>query len=165
MYRYHDHMTLQQIADIYSRSQERIRQHEHKALRKLRQPSRWNYIKLGVAGYWQYRKKSYYDLGYKAGYNDGYENGRKDERNGRQEAYKANPLLNLTIETLGLSTRAFQCLRRMNCDRIGDVTEKEADDIWRTRNMGKITANEIAEALRKHNIIGTAWDQFLLPKP
>lgn len=165
MYRYQEHMTLKQIGDIYSRSVERIRQHEHKALRKLRQPSRWNYIKLGVAGYWQHRKKVYYDMGYKNGYNDGYDTGRMDERNGKVEAYKSNPLLNLTIENLGLSTRAFQCLRRMNCDRIGDVVIKEPDDIWRTRNMGKITADEIARTLRKHDITGTAWDQFLLPEP
>lgn len=104
-------------------------------------------------------------MGYTNGYNDGYATGRYDERTGQEEAYKNNPILGLTIENLGLSTRAFQCLRKLNCDRIGDVTRVEADDIWRTRNMGKITANEIAEALRKHDIIGTAWDQFLLPKP
>ena len=164
MYRYHDHMTLPKIAEIYSRSVERIRQHEHKALRKLRMPARWNYIKYGVAGYWQYRKKIYYDMGYTNGYNDGYTTGRMDERNGKEEAYKNNPILGLTIENLGLSTRAFQCLRKLNCDRIGDVALKEADDIWRTRNMGKITADEIARALRKHDITGTAWDQFILPK-
>lgn len=165
MYRYQEHKTLHQIADIYSRSLERIRQIEHKALRKLRMPSRWNYIKLGVAGYWQYRKKTYYDMGYTNGYNDGYATGRFDERSGKEEAYKNNPILSLTIENLGLSTRAFQCLRKLNCDRIGDVTRVEADDIWRTRNMGRITADEIARTLRKHDISGTAWDQFLLPKP
>ena len=63
-----------------------------------------------------------------------------------------------------LSTRAFQCLRRMKCSRIGDVAAQTADNILKTRNMGKVTMDEIARALQKLNIVGTEWDQFILPK-
>lgn len=162
MYRYSSRLTLRAIGEIYDLSVERMRQIENKALRKLRVPSRWNYIKLGIAGYWQHRKKLYYDQGYRHGYMAGYEMGVKDQKEGREEAYKNNPVLNLTIEHLNLSTRAFQCLRRMGCHKIGDVTEKDADDIMRTRNMGKKSMDEIARALRKRNITGTVWDQFIL---
>lgn len=164
MFRYADCLSLPEIGGHFDRSPERIRQIEQKALRKLRMPSRWNYIKLGVAGYWQFRKKSYYDQGYTHGYKAGYEMGRKDERTGREQAYEDNPDMNLTIENLNLSTRAYQCLRKLVCHKIGDVAQKEADDIWRTRNMGKKTADEIAQALRNHGIYNTDWDQFILPK-
>lgn len=164
MYRYNSKLTLRAIGEIYSLSVERMRQIENKALRKLRTPSRWNYIKLGVAGYWQQRKKQYYDQGYRIGYLDGYENGVKDEKEGRNRAYKDNPILDLIIENLELSTRAFQCLRRMGCNRIGDVVAKDAESILKTRNMGKKSMDEIARALHKRNIIGTAWDQFILPE-
>lgn len=90
--------------------------------------------------------------------------GRKDERTGREQAYEDNPDMNLTIENLNLSTWAYQCLRKLGCHKIGDVAQKEADDIWRTRNMGKKTADEIAQALRNHGIYNTDWDQFILPK-
>lgn len=162
MYRYNSKMTLRAIGEIYGLSVERMRQIENKALRKLRTPSRWNYIKLGVAGYWQQRKKQYYDQGYRTGYLDGYENGVKDEKEGRKRAYEDNPVLDLIIENLELSTRAFQCLRRMGCHRIGDVAAKDAESILKTRNMGKKSMDEIARALHKRNIVGTAWDQFIL---
>lgn len=164
MYRYNSKLTLRAIGEIYGLSVERMRQVENKALRKLRTPSRWNYIKLGVAGYWQQRKKQYYDQGYRMGYLDGYKNGIKDEKEGRDRNYQNNPVLNLIIENLELSTRAFQCLRRMGCNRIGDVIDKDTDTILRTRNMGKRSMDEIARALHKQNIIGTVWDQFILPE-
>jgi len=164
MYRYNSKLTLRAIGDIYGLSVERMRQVENKALRKLRTPSRWNYIQLGVAGYWQQRKKQYFDQGYRTGYLDGYRTGVKDEKENKTSAYTNNPSLDLLIENLELSTRAFQCLRRMQCSRIGDVAEQSADNILKTRNMGKITMDEIARALHKLNITGTEWDQFVLPK-
>lgn len=164
MLRYADCQSLLEIGGHFDRSPERIRQIEQKALRKLRMPSRWNYIKLGVAGYWQYRKKAYYEQGYTHGYKAGYEMGRTDERIGREQSYADNPDMDLTIENLNLSTRAYQCLRKLGCHRIGDVAQKEADDIWRTRNMGKKTADEIARSLRDHGIHNTDWDQFILAK-
>lgn len=163
MYRYNSKYTLKAIGDIYGLSVERMRQVENKALRKLRTPSRWDYIKLGIVGYWQHKKKHYFDQGYRTGYLDGYRTGVEDEKANRTNSYKNRPELNLTIENLELSTRAFQCLRRMQCDRIGDVAEQTAEDITRTRNMGKVTMDEIARALNRLNITGTAWDQFILP--
>ena len=141
-----------------------MRQVENKALRKLRSPSRWNYIKLGIVGYWQRRKKEYYEQGYCTGYAEGYQKGIADEKEGREQAYKNNPALNLIIENLHLSTRALGCLRRLGCVNIGDVVDKDADRIIRVRGMGKGTLNEIARALRQMNITGTVWDQFLLPE-
>lgn len=164
MYRYNSKLTLRAIGEIYGLSVERMRQVENKALRKLRTPSRWNYIQLGVAGYWQQRKKQYFDQGYRTGYLDGYRTGVKDEKENRTSSYKNNPSLDLIIENMELSTRAFQCLRRMKCSRIGDVAAQTADNILKTRNMGKVTMDEIARALQKLNIVGTEWDQFILPK-
>lgn len=162
MYRYNSGLTLSAIGEIYNLSADAVKQIESKAFRKLRTPSRWNYIKLGVAGYWQQRKRQYYEQGYRMGYLDGYRIGCKDEKEGRTQKHKDNPVLDLIIENLEISNRAFQCLRRMGCSRIGDVVTKDYDSIVRTRNMGRKTMDEIARALQKKDLRHTAWDQFII---
>lgn len=162
MYRYNSKMSPAAIGEIYNLSADAVRQVEYKAIRKLRTPSRWNYIKLGIVGYWQQRKRQYYEQGYRTGYLDGYRTGCKDEKEGRTQQHKDNPVLDLIIENLGVSNRAFQCLRHMGCSRIGDVVTKDYDTIIRTRNMGRKTMDEIARALHKQNLINTAWDQFII---
>lgn len=164
MYRYNSKLTLGAIAEIYGVSVKQMRQIEGKALRKLRSPSRWNYIRLGIVGYWQRRKKEYYEQGYCIGYAEGYQKGFTDGKEGREQAFKSNPALSLIIENLHLSTRAMGCLQRLGCVNIGDVVDKDKERIIRVRGMGKATLNEIAQALCQKNITGTVWDQFLLPE-
>ena len=49
--RYQEQQTLQEISVRMERSEEDICTLEKEALRKLCLPSRWNYIRFGIAGY------------------------------------------------------------------------------------------------------------------
>lgn len=160
--RFRDHRSRSEIGLDFGISPERIRQIENKTIRKLREPSRWNYIKLGVAGYMQKRTKDFYSQGYNAGYKSGYETGVHDEQNGVKLAYQDSKLLNLTIENMNLSIRSFNCLKRVNCERIGDVARLRDEEISTMRNLGKKSADEIARKLNELGIQYTEWDKYIL---
>ena len=53
--------SISDIASQFSVTEECIRQIERKALFKLREPSRWNYILFGVAGYCKDRATTEYN--------------------------------------------------------------------------------------------------------
>ena len=93
-----------------------------------------------------------YILGYRAGYQDGIMGKEK-------EVVKTPPD---PIEILELSTRAYNCLYHAGLRHISDVAALQEQKIIQMRNLGKVTANEIALALHKHGIYGTEWDLFLL---
>lgn len=71
---------------------------------------------------------------------------------------KGKPISNTTetkngeekyIETLGLSTRAYNCLKRAGYNTLEDISELNAHDIFRLRNAGVKTAMEIMSAITK----------------
>ncbi len=88
--------------------------------------------------------------GYRAGYLDGRASLRADE-----------DVLSLPLEAMDISSRAQNCLRSYQCQRIGDVAKVPIEAIWRMRNLGKKSADEIVRALHRCHIFGTAWDAFL----
>ena len=93
-----------------------------------------------------------YILGYRAGYEDAMEGKEK-------ESIQIPPE---PIETLPLSTRAYHCLHFAGLRYISEVAALPEQKIMQMKNLGKITANEIALALHKHGIYGSEWDLFLL---
>ena len=63
--------------------------------------------------------------------------------------YMSRKLMNSDIESLELSVRAYNCLKRMKYSTIGDLVndiEKE-ENLLRIRNLGKNSAKEIMEKL------------------
>ena len=93
-----------------------------------------------------------YLLGYRAGYQDGL-----DQKIRGAETIPADP-----IEILSLSTRACNCLRFAGLRYVSEVAALPAEKIYKMRNLGEVTANEIALALHKYGICGTDWELFLL---
>ena len=93
-----------------------------------------------------------YLLGYCNGYNDGI---RGREREGM-------PPPSEPIETLEISPRAYNCLHCAGFRYLSEVAALPECEIRKMRNLGKITANEIALALHKSGITGTDWELFLL---
>jgi len=150
------------IACCFSLTEERIRQIERKALCKLRDPSRWNYILFGVAGYCKNRAVAEYNKGYSKGYADGYRHGKTDAENNVAFSYGPEDLLAQPIQYLNLSTRSQQCMFALHCETIGDLVRLTEEQIMRTRNLGKKSADEIARKLKAAGARGSAWDQFLL---
>lgn len=143
---------------------ERVRQIEHKAITKLRYPARWNYIKLGIDGYMSHRVQETKRKGYHEGYNAGYQNGVYDTRKGVVLTSQDNEHFHLPIECLAISTRACSCLMMANLETIGDVARVSKERIHTMRNLGKVTADEIARALKAIGINNTDWEPYILTK-
>ncbi len=89
--------------------------------------------------------------GYRAGFLDG-----------RSALHTDADVLSLPLEAMEISVRAQNCLQSCQCRRIGDVAKVPIETIWRMRNLGKKSADEIARALNRNRIFGTAWDAYLL---
>lgn len=159
---YEESLSLVDIGEQMGLSNERVRQIKVKALRKLREPCRWNYIFHGIAGYCKARATAEYNKGYSKGYTDGYRHGRFDQENNIKHSYGPDDLLAQPVEYLNLSTRAQQCLFLHGCETVGDVVRLTEDVIRATRNLGRKSADEIARKLKATGIQGSAWDQFLL---
>lgn len=93
-----------------------------------------------------------YMLGYRAGYQDA-ASGKKDDT----KEMHSDP-----IEALPLSTRAYNCLHFAGPQYVSEVAALPQQRIEQMKNLGKITANEVALVLRKHGIYGTDWELFLI---
>ena len=159
--RYQEKQTRSVIADEYGITQERVRQIEVKACRKLQRMPNWNYIAYGVGGYLRKIAAGEYNKGFTEGYRSGYEDGQKDAALGGQREYASAEILNQPIESLNLSVRARNCLIAAKCKRVGDVVRLSAEEIATMRQLGKISANEIAQAIKRHGIQHTAWEKYL----
>ena len=114
-----------------------------------------------MAGYLRKVAAGEYSKGFTAGYRAGYQDGQKDAALGVQRAYGSDEVLNQPIESLNLSVRAYNCLVAANCKRIGDVVRLSAEEISTMRQLGKVSANEIAQAIKRHGIEHTAWEKYL----
>lgn len=148
--------SLADAAAQLSLSQEEARACGGKLLQKLRIPSRWNYIRYGVAGYLKKEQASQYNKGYLAGFEDGYQDGR------RGADRKQDGALGLPIEALNLSTGAYNCLNRMGYVYIGEVAALSEYSIRVMHGLGRKYADEVARALQDKGIGRTAWYQFLI---
>lgn len=160
--RYEEGKSRSEIAHDYEITAERVRQIENKACRKLQRIPNWNYIEFGITGYLRKVALREYDKGYSTGYQAGYQDGATDATNGSHKPTAPDEILNLPIEHLGLSTRAHNCMVAAYCKRIGDVARLTDEQIATMKRLGKISANEIAQALQAQGIKRTAWDSYLL---
>ena len=160
--RFEERKPRSEIGEFFGIGQERVRQIENKTLRSLRAPMRWNYMKLGIDGYMRWVKKRAYGEGYKTGYDQGYKDGYADGQNGVEQPSISEELLNHPIDSLGLSVRAYNCLLRAGCERVGDAVRLSVDQIQRMRNLGPKSANEIACAIRDLGIPNTRWSTYIL---
>lgn len=160
--RYRDGLMRTEIAQSYGIIPERVRQIENKACGKLRPLAKWNYIAYGVAGNMKRVATSEYNRGYSVGYSEGYSDGKVDGAAGITKSYASDEVLNRPVESLNLSTRARSCLRLAQCKRIGDVVRLTDETISTMRQLGKVSANEIALAIKALHIEHSAWDRYLL---
>lgn len=160
--RYEEQRLRNEIAEDFNISPERVRQIESKACKKLQRLPNWSYIQYGVAGYLRKVVSSEYNRGYSVGYGLGYTDGVKDGRTGVSQSFGPDEVMNKPIEALDLPTRAHSCLVSLECKRIADVVRIPGAKIATTPHLGKISANDIAKALKRAGVGITAWDEYLL---
>lgn len=56
-------------------------------------------------------------------------------------------ILEMTIEELDLSVRAFNCLKRAGVDTVGDLVNKSSEEMMKVRNLGKKSHEEVISKL------------------
>lgn len=147
--KYHSGMSL-------STDQQKI---ERKALEKLRFPSRWDYIRYGVAGCVKKKVEEAKRKGYIQGYHEGYAAGTK-LHGAVQEEPVALGIMDLPLETMSLSPRVRNALYGNGCRIIRDVAAQNITAIRRIRNLGEKGIAEVLCALHSYGLMHTEWELF-----
>ena len=147
--------TLEEIGNELGVSRERIRQIEFKAIRKLKSPQAINIIFLNdiqneIDKKVLEKEKLLLDI--------------TEEVDDLKELFetllnlggyqvklqkKETKVLDQPVEVLGLSIRAYNCLRRSHIDTIRELTNKTELDLMRVRNMGRKSLLEIKTKLEE----------------
>ena len=60
-----------------------------------------------------------------------------------KEENQKEKTLEMTIEELELSVRAFNCLKRAGINTVGELTERSEEDMMKVRNLGKKSLDEV----------------------
>ena len=60
----------------------------------------------------------------------------------REEVVKEK-VLEMTIEELDMSVRAFNCLKRAGINTVEDLTNRTEEDMIKVRNLGKKSLEEV----------------------
>ena len=103
-------------------------------------------------------EKEAYHRGFLQGYAVGYE----DAMAGREQvSFSSDEAAKIPVEMMGLSNRAYNCLHRCGCCCVADVAGLSETQIFQMRNLGKVTAREIAGVLEDLGIHGTHWEPYL----
>ena len=55
--------------------------------------------------------------------------------------------MEMTIEELDLSVRAFNCLKRAGINTVGELVQKDQEDMMKVRNLGKKSLEEVEQKL------------------
>ena len=59
---------------------------------------------------------------------------------------------NMTVESLSLTARTLNCLKRAQINKVGEVLEKSRDELLRIRNFGEKSLFELDDRLRELGI-------------
>ncbi len=63
-----------------------------------------------------------------------------------------NEILQKTIEEINLSTRAYWCLNHAGINTLKDLTNKTEDDMYKVRNLGKKSLDEVLDKLHSYGL-------------
>ena len=144
--RYRDKMTLRAIGDIQGVGQERIRQIEAKALRKMRHPARSNMMLAvplsdvrEIEARYQKLRREYEQLAKELALFAG----KSVEVMTEHKALMQTPL-----DELGLSVRPHNCLRRAGKQTLQDIATMSEGDLMQVKNLGKRSVLEVLECLK-----------------
>ncbi len=64
-----------------------------------------------------------------------------------QEDDKKEKVLEMTIEDLDLSVRAFNCLKRAGINTVAELVQRNQEDMMKVRNLGKKSLEEVEQKL------------------
>ena len=132
-FRYKEGLTFEEIGKHFCVTRERVRQIYARALRRLRNPQRLNYLKYGVSGVIAWQTES-----------------------AREAALASLPKQDkpedITLEELELSVRSYNCLKRAGVDTLADIAALTQNELSQVRNLGKKSFDEICAVLTGYGI-------------
>ena len=176
-FRYEKEMTLQQTGKELNVTQERIRQIQAKALRKLKSPVRLNYILYGKQGNLRKREldarehqlnsreRQLVEIENRLGFKRTEPDKADEKQIGYDEARKSNTSRNgLTYSEafldMELSVRSFNCLARAGFFTVADVIKAIRDgSIIKVRNLGRKSLDEIIN--RVMAVTGMSYEELM----
>ena len=159
--RFVDGLSLKDTGKAFNVTQERIRQVEAKALRKLRHPSRVNIIKEGLTAVKAKEEAKGRLVRATEELNVEIEKVRKETKllqeimaTGRPTA-EAEAVIrehcknwNVGIENMDLSVRAYNCLKRAGFNKVCDLAGMTREKFTKIRNFGRKSMEEVIEKLK-----------------
>lgn len=69
-----------------------------------------------------------------------------------QEDDKKEKVLEMTIEELDLSVRAYNCLKRAGINTISELVQRNQEDMMKVRNLGRKSLEEVEQKLEALNL-------------
>jgi hypothetical protein len=137
--RFRQHLTLEEVGASFGVTKERTRQIQSRALRKLR-----HYLK----GYQVIPLRQYTDAVHRYEVLELQYAALAKKYEDKYETPAPAPVTNVTpIETLGLSARPYNGLKRSKYDYVEQLRDVSVDDLMRIRNLGKGSVKEILTKL------------------
>ena len=127
--------------------------------RKLRNPSRWNWICYGIEG----NMKRLLEQTRADSYRQGYYKGLEDAKGSKGSTSPDPALLSLPIQGLALSPRSLNALSQAGLSTLGDLAALDEYQIMAIRGLGAKNAGILARTLAESGLSGTAWEKFLRP--
>ena len=61
-------------------------------------------------------------------------------------------VLEMSIDELELSVRSYNCLKRAGINTIGDLIQKNEEEMMRVRNLGRKSLKEVVQKLHERNL-------------
>ena len=137
---YQEQLTLDQIAQEFDVTRERIRQILAKALRRIKFRSK--YLELGNLAYPETKVKEDYKLYIAQMQNQWtYESAVEYINNHKPEKY--TPSYPEDILELDFSVRTYNCLKRSRINTVEELLQKSEEDLMKVRNLGRKSLKEI----------------------
>lgn len=163
MCRYYEQKSLAETGKVFGVTQERIRQVEAKAIRKLRNPNDAGgfILRHGVKAYIDKLVETRVRVALEKRAEElenAYKKKMLELELGKEEAEKidiGSKILAMTIEELDLSVRAYNCVKRSMCDTVEDLIRRfpTYEDAMNIRNLGRKSLEEISDRLKSLGII------------
>lgn len=160
-YRYRESMTKSETAKALDISFSTVSTTEGKAIRKLRHPSRFCFVRNGLQGQAAAKRNEDYARGYEDGYKLGYHQAISDMEQGIVRNGSDEDMTQMPLSAIGMGLRPFNILYRCGYRTVSDIIKLSREEIRCLHGMGYKSYTSVASALNRYGIKNTNWDEYL----
>ena len=76
----------------------------------------------------------------------------EDDELGEAANESENKIYDISVEDLELSARSLNCLKKANINTVGELVQKDLNDLYNIKNFGKKSADEINAKLKEYEL-------------